>query len=657
MLLAICTTVINKISREDSAGWERLAADFKNQELDQARLAAEINAGHAFTTQHRGRRAGKNFKAAGYIALDYDNVRNQDEVQAIMSHSLIKNYHSIFYHTPSAKTDNPRFRIIFELEHPIYDGEVYGSYVQALIWRLGAVADQSCKDPCRLFFGARGSQPKTTGRVLPLPVLAQIAQEWRAGQKEQELKARAESRNGNGHTKGKEKYLEKVLENQINRLASAPKGERHDITLKVAKVLGGYCAGEGLDENRVISSLMNAIGGSDVDYKERKSAIESGLREGKSQPLYIPELVAPATTPRTFKNGVDERGEYWQEVPPPDFNDAPPPESEKPKTKKKIELIRADELDKLPPLTYLVEGELLLRGVTGLYGPAGAGKSFYSLDLALKTAQESPVIYIAAEGVYGYNQRVQAWCEHNQVGRGWLYFWPASVNFMSATEVTGFCENIKQVLSEPPKLIVIDTLNKCMAGYGGEENSNTDMAQFLVNCDQVRDEFECSVLVIHHTGKNGTYRGASAFIGGVDIAIELDTDEDLIKVSCAKAKDSKEFPAKYLRRIEVKDSCVLISANKTDQITIGGKPSEKMLDILERLNYGVFTESGAKVRQLQETLEIHSQNRSSNSTLYYNLSMLKKRGYVTQGPKGDPYFITFEGKEALRAYRPLVVQD
>jgi DNA-binding PadR family transcriptional regulator len=175
---------------------------------------------------------------------------------------------------------------------------------------------------------------------------------------------------------------------------------------------------------------------------------------------------------------------------------------------------------------------------------------------------------------------------------------------------------------------------------GGDENSAKDMGLFIAACDRIRHATGATMMVVHHTGKNGDYRGSSALKGAVDTMIELKNDDGLITVSCAKSKDTPHFPTRYLRMVPVGESCVLmpaslVSISKSNRLTDGQR---KMLEFLA---LDIFSEAGARSRDIEQA------NIMQRSSVYNVLSTLKRLGYITQGAKGDPYHVTPDGRAAL----------
>ncbi|HSH81237.1 MAG TPA: AAA family ATPase, partial [Herpetosiphonaceae bacterium] len=255
---------------------------------------------------------------------------------------------------------------------------------------------------------------------------------------------------------------------------------------------------------------------------------------------------------------------------------------------------------------------------------------------ALRIAQHSNVIYVAAEGASGYAARKNAWCHHHNVPTGGLHFWLEPVNMLDPAAVAGFIGEIAHI---GPALIVVDTLARCMVG--GDENSAKDMGLFIDACDRVRIATGATVLTVHHTGKGGDYRGSSAFKGAMDTMIELKNDDGLITVSCAKAKDTTHFASRYLRMVQVGESCVLVPAGQVS-LTKSNRLSAGQRTMLEFLALSIFEGTGARSRDIEQ------RNLMQRSSVYNVLSSLKTLGYISQGAKGDPYFITDDGRAALQ---------
>lgn len=296
MKIAICRKGINKFK-----DFKALANSFENLELTQAQLASEINNGFAFTTQHDGHRAQENFTCAQHIALDFDDAAPKDyESIKNKEGEFTRSYCGIFYTTPSHTPEKPKFRLVFELEHPIHDADYYRDAVQALIWIYqdeGATADKSCTDPCRFFYGSKGSEPEFTNKLLPMNELARIIKAWKATQQKPapQPERRASQQPSDEY---KRKRIEAVLEAACDELRSAAKHTRHDTLIRKSRLLGGYLQGEPgiLSEYDVTSALESAYSVHDeLNPYEMKSTIKAGIEHGRRDPLYVDMLSAKST--------------------------------------------------------------------------------------------------------------------------------------------------------------------------------------------------------------------------------------------------------------------------------------------------------------------------------------------------------------------------
>jgi len=84
------------------------------------------------------------------------------------------------------------------------------------------------------------------------------------------------------------------------------------------------------------------------------------------------------------------------------------------------------------------------------------------------------------------------------------------------------------------------------------------MGLLVESLDELRGATGATVIVVHHTPKDGSGpRGSSALPGAVDTHIEIKRDETGIRVACTKQKDGPEFEPMLLRASPILSSCVL----------------------------------------------------------------------------------------------------
>jgi hypothetical protein len=131
---------------------------------------------------------------------------------------------------------------------------------------------------------------------------------------------------------------------------------------------------------------------------------------------------------------------------------------------------------------------------------------------------------------------------------------PEPVQLVDEHDLGRLLEAIRE-LPDMPVLVVLDTLARCFTG--GEENSAKDMGKLVDAADQIRRLTGGTVLIVHHTGKDGSLRGSTALLGAVSTMVTVKKGKDGLTVFCAKQKDGEEFEAIRFQLKQVGASCVL----------------------------------------------------------------------------------------------------
>jgi hypothetical protein len=174
-------------------------------------------------------------------------------------------------------------------------------------------------------------------------------------------------------------------------------------------------------------------------------------------------------------------------------------------------------------------------------------------------------------------------------------------------------------------LIVLDTLARCIPG--ADENSAQDVGRAVAAIDRIRAATGATVLLIHHTGKNGdSERGSSALRGAADTMLAVSNDDGLIRVECAKQKDDVPFDRLYARLVSSGDSAFIGLDSGIAVIDLNAPLSGQETATLEVLT-ATFGEDGATPKQIAE------QARIPERTVYTTLRTLIARGVVTKTGK------------------------
>lgn len=296
------------------------------------------------------------------------------------------------------------------------------------------------------------------------------------------------------------------------------------------------------------------------------------------------------------------------------------------------------EIGRLPGPVWLIDGLMPCKGSVVLYGPSGSGKSYLALAWSLCIAagvpwldcpvKRGPVVYVAGEGGHGLPGRILAWKQAQAMRAedvAGVYFLTEAVQFMDEAQVAAFLAAVSS-LPEPPQLIVLDTLARCMVG--GDENSARDMGIVIAHVERVRQETGATVAILHHTGKNGNgERGSSALRGAVDTMIAVAADGDLVSLTCDKQRDAEPFEGRNLRRgrVDLTDgthSCVLERSDPTTEAETLHESQRKAVEALALC----FDEDGASWTRWQEVSELPPRTFTRAVKALQARGLVEKRG-------------------------------
>jgi hypothetical protein len=246
------------------------------------------------------------------------------------------------------------------------------------------------------------------------------------------------------------------------------------------------------------------------------------------------------------------------------------------KSKRRFTLRRFGAITVGSDLVYLVKGIIPRAGLIVIWGPPKCGKSFWTFDVAMHPAlgrdyrgrrvQQGAVVYLALEGGKGFERRVEAFRRHHSVTDAPFFLITDRTNLV--TDHAALVEAIRKELGpDTPVLVVIDTLNRSLAG---SESKDEDMAKYIHAADAIREAFGCAVAIVHHCGVDGSRpRGHTSLGGAVDaqLAVKRDAANNIV-VEVEWMKDGPEGDeiVSRLEPIEVGtdadgapiDSCVIV---------------------------------------------------------------------------------------------------
>ena len=229
-----------------------------------------------------------------------------------------------------------------------------------------------------------------------------------------------------------------------------------------------------------------------------------------------------------------------------------------PHNERHFRLLLDGDLERQPPLRWLVKRIIPDAGIGAIYGDSGTFKSFLTLDLLAHIAngqewfdhrvKQAPAVYVPFEGQGGVPSRVKAWRLAQAAQRN-----PDVL--MSVVPPDDVRTNIA-VITDPINLrekedrdtlvatlteqgwaggvLCIDTLAHAAAGL--DENSSA-MAEMISIFRDLQLKLGGVILLIHHSGKDASrgMRGWSGLHAAMDFVIE-----------CQREKDSAALSAEFV---------------------------------------------------------------------------------------------------------------
>jgi phage/plasmid primase-like uncharacterized protein/KaiC/GvpD/RAD55 family RecA-like ATPase len=257
--------------------------------------------------------------------------------------------------------------------------------------------------------------------------------------------------------------------------------------------------------------------------------------------------------------------------------------------------------DNQPLLTgnWIVKNVLPAEAFCTIIGHPGCGKSFLALDLALHIAAGEPwqgrkvrkglVLYLAAEGQRGQQNRVEAWKRHYQAQGLAFAMIPVALNLRDReADLPKLFETIQAAIHHAGgnlAVLVVDTLNRT---FGGGDENGTDMSDYVDNVSRIKSHFGCTTIVVHHIPKNSetvSERGHGSLRGAIEtsLVVSQDMESGIRTILCKKQKDAEDgwksqFKLSVVELGHDEDgdpvtSCVVIPADEEPRAQRGAGPT------------------------------------------------------------------------------------
>ena len=122
-----------------------------------------------------------------------------------------------------------------------------------------------------------------------------------------------------------------------------------------------------------------------------------------------------------------------------------------------------------------------------------------------RRVKQGCVVYCALEGAQGFRARVEAFRREKLAANASsppFHLMASALNLVA--DQAAFLDALRaQLGEEKPVVVVIDTLNRSLAG---SESDDKDMAAYVRAADAIRDAFDCAVVIVHFAATTASGR-------------------------------------------------------------------------------------------------------------------------------------------------------
>lgn len=297
-------------------------------------------------------------------------------------------------------------------------------------------------------------------------------------------------------------------------------------------------------------------------------------------------------------------------------------------------VVRLSDLAARPKPPALVEGVLGQGQTAMIVADSNVGKTFAAISLAHAVAtgtrwhgrevRQGRVLYVVGEDEAGFPERMKA----IQVARGAIEEddLDSILEPFNLDDETAVADLVSLVQARGYALIVLDPLARFIVGM--DENKQDQMGVAMSALDTIRRATPgATILVPHHTKKDGGYRGSSAIFAAMDTALDLSRKDGALELRLDKSKWSalSTIGAFRLAPVSGTDSVIFDGISRADAAR-AFEPDESawdnLLQLIER-EYG--TETAAPRTELK-TAAVRAG--IPEGSFGYMLTACQKRGYV-----------------------------
>lgn len=291
---------------------------------------------------------------------------------------------------------------------------------------------------------------------------------------------------------------------------------------------------------------------------------------------------------------------------------------------------------------FLVEGVIYPKTVSMLFSPPAQFKSLVANHLAMAIAsgkqfmglksKKYPVIFCDKENNEQIlKDRLQRLCKGHGIRKRKIPLWFITQHG-DLLNTTFFEALKKEIMDRKAKLVIFDTLHR-FADY--EENAADDINKIYTEVFQpIVNNCDCAVLFLHHTTKDGQYRGSSDLMGMLDTAYAVKRkgkSEGFVLV-CEKSRfgelenihGSIDFADEYIKVCKADAKEV-----SDDRVSVLMETTDRIKTLFPIIGHSIFR------KDIVSHFEMLKDFKTSSETVKRSLRWLVVNDFLERGKKGE----------------------
>ncbi len=281
---------------------------------------------------------------------------------------------------------------------------------------------------------------------------------------------------------------------------------------------------------------------------------------------------------------------------------------------------------------WLIEGCFEQEKLITVFGEPKSGKSFIAIAMACAVASgtefygckanRSNVIYLAGEGLSGMRKRLLAFHQSSYGHK--LFFTPEEKKANTKLQDAQlFLSNRGARINEEDEykkledeinlikdqsgdigLIIFDTFQR---SFSGDENSAQEVNKFVKAADQLIHDYQCAVLLVHHTGRGNLNRarGSSVLDASIDgeFKVKRKDDEGIMYVNFEQTKNKDGMGMTKKRFKFHEENLIGAGLEMTSGLLIEVDDDEEQEDE-ENVNEAILQATDKKIASLMYSLAL-----------------------------------------------------